>query len=570
MAYIVHHDSSLLNILRTVVLFIGCIIMIGIPGSAKAQKDTVNLKEVEVIGLKPEISTSSPNPVQLITNKQLASLPATSVAEAIRNFSGVTVKDFGGVGGLKTVMIRSLGANHTAVFVDGLPNHDAATGQIDLGRIALQDVGSITLSVGQPDFGLMTARMYASAGVLEIKTKEPDFKNKKNLVDLSLRAGSFATLNPSLGLYRKWSDKALTTVRINYYSSDGKFPYKVYNGSSVDEFTRQNSDVTSADILLRTSITFNDSSSIKIKASWYHSDRGLPGAIIYYNPFSAQRLNNDDIIAGIQYFTKSVKKSTMLVSAGLSHNQLWYKDPNFQNQSGGINNRYNQQEFYLSDAVRYNFNQHLSGSVVSDLIYNTLTTNSYSVESPDRLSSLTAGAIQWSAGNFELQASVLLTVIKDCKANYALNRETTTYSRIQPAISIIHTFTRDRSLKGRISFKQAMRNPSFNDLYYTLAGNVNLKPEDAILLDAGLLFSKAFSQMTGINFRIDAFSNRVSNKIVVLPTQNLFIWSTRNIGKADIKGIEVVGGIIKHLSQFWSIDVSGNYTYQEARDISNK
>jgi hypothetical protein len=95
----------------------------------------------------------------------------------------------------------------------------------------------------------------------------------------------------------------------------------VYNGSSVDEFTRQNSDVTSADILLRTSITFNDSSSIKIKASWYHSDRGLPGAIIYYNPFSAQRLNNDDIIAGIQYFTKSVKKSTMLVRAGLSHNQ---------------------------------------------------------------------------------------------------------------------------------------------------------------------------------------------------------------------------------------------------------
>jgi outer membrane cobalamin receptor len=46
-------------------------------------------------------------PVQSLEGKQLQRLSVHSVADALRYFAGVQIKDYGGIGGLKTVNIRS-------------------------------------------------------------------------------------------------------------------------------------------------------------------------------------------------------------------------------------------------------------------------------------------------------------------------------------------------------------------------------------------------------------------------------------------------------------------------------
>ena len=55
-------------------------------------------------------------PVQSLAGEQLERMSALSVADAIRYFSGVQIKDYGGVGGLKTVNIRGMGTQHVGVF----------------------------------------------------------------------------------------------------------------------------------------------------------------------------------------------------------------------------------------------------------------------------------------------------------------------------------------------------------------------------------------------------------------------------------------------------------------------
>ena len=72
---------------------------------------------------------------QRITTERLGTV--TGVSEAIRRFTGVQVRDYGGVGGLKTVNVRSLGSEHTAVFVDGVQVSHAQNMQVDLGRLNL-------------------------------------------------------------------------------------------------------------------------------------------------------------------------------------------------------------------------------------------------------------------------------------------------------------------------------------------------------------------------------------------------------------------------------------------------
>ena len=43
-------------------------------------------------------------PVQSLSGDKLEKLAVHSVADAIRYFSGVQIKDYGGIGGLKTVL----------------------------------------------------------------------------------------------------------------------------------------------------------------------------------------------------------------------------------------------------------------------------------------------------------------------------------------------------------------------------------------------------------------------------------------------------------------------------------
>ena len=69
--------------------------------------------EVEVYGKRP-IATS-----QTLRGADLRALSTTSVADALKYFAGVQMKDYGGLGGLKTINVRSMGAQHVGIYIDG-------------------------------------------------------------------------------------------------------------------------------------------------------------------------------------------------------------------------------------------------------------------------------------------------------------------------------------------------------------------------------------------------------------------------------------------------------------------
>ena len=88
-------------------------------------------------------------PVQELSGERLQRLNSHNVADALRYFSGIQIKDYGGVGGLKTVNIRSMGTNHVGVFYDGIELGNAQNGTVDLGRFSLDNMESVTLYNGQ-------------------------------------------------------------------------------------------------------------------------------------------------------------------------------------------------------------------------------------------------------------------------------------------------------------------------------------------------------------------------------------------------------------------------------------
>ena len=59
-------------------------------------------------------------PSHTMKGEQLQRLNTHNIADALRYFAGLQLKDYGGVGGIKTVNIRSMGSNHLGIFYDGI------------------------------------------------------------------------------------------------------------------------------------------------------------------------------------------------------------------------------------------------------------------------------------------------------------------------------------------------------------------------------------------------------------------------------------------------------------------
>lgn len=60
----------------------------------------------------------------------------------------------------------------------------------------------------------------------------------------------------------------------------------------------------------------------------------------------------------------------------------------------------------------------------------------------------------------------------------------------------------------------------------------------------------------------------MTDKIIAYPTKNLAVWSMRNLGSVEIKGIDATGSLSLQPWESIRINLSGNYTYQRALDVT--
>ena len=187
---------------------------------------------------------------QTLKGAELQRLNALSVADALRYFSGVQLKDYGGVGGIKTINVRSMGSQHTAVYYNGVQLGNAQNGQVDLGRFSLDNMEEIQLYNGQKSDIFQSAREFGSAGNVYLTTRKPYFReNEKVHVHGQMRFGSFDLANPNVGADVRLTDKLSLTMDAEYVYSSGKYPFRyrrvLPTGETAYDTTavRQNGDI---------------------------------------------------------------------------------------------------------------------------------------------------------------------------------------------------------------------------------------------------------------------------------------------------------------------------------------
>ena len=510
-------------------------------------------------------------PSQKLSGEQLQRLSTHSVADALRYFSGLQLKDYGGVGGIKTVNIRSMGTNHLGIYYDGVELGNAQNGQIDLGQFSLDNVDEVTLYNGQKSAIFQTASDFGNAGSVYIHTRRPWFSyGETEHLKASVKYGSSDMIRLSTLYERKLGEHLSGSLSAGFLNASGKYKFR-YHRVNIDGTTawdttavRQNGDIHAERLEANLHGTL-DQGYWYLKGYLYNSGRGIPGAIVNNVWRRGERQWDTNTFVQGQWQKSFTERFSSRAMAKYAYYRTHYI--NRDSTQLPVDNTYHQQELYLTTSHVYEILPDWSASLSYDFRWNKLNADTYNFTFPTRFSNLVALATAVDYTRVKVQASLLASVIHD-RIRSGSHR---TLSRWTPALFVSVYPLHRRVLSMRAFVKRSFRMPTFNDLYYTEMGNAMLKPETATQYDAGIVVNKSWSGrlVSHVGLQADVYYNDVKDKIIAYPKGQQFRWTMLNLGKVHIKGIDVEAEADLQPLEGLTLTARLQYTYQDARDVTD-
>ena len=503
---------------------------------------------------------------QTLKGAELQRLNALSVADALRYFSGVQLKDYGGVGGIKTINIRSMGSQHTAVYYNGVQLGNAQNGQVDLGRFSLDNMEEIQLFNGQKSDIFQSAREFGAAGNIYLTTRKPYFKPEEKVhVHGQMRFGSFALANPNVGVDVKLTNQMSLTLDAEYVYSDGKYPFRyrrvLPSGETAYDTTavRQNGDINAVRTELGLHHYYRTTGFWRLHAYNYWSERGVPGAIVNNVWRNGERLWDRNTFVQLLWQDEWFGRWNTRILAKYANDYTHYR--NYDERLLPSNNKYLQQEVYLSFANKVQVFKWWDISLAYDYQYNALNRDNLLIEASTehfaRHSHWLSAATAFNIKEYlRAQASVLMTAVDN------------NAPRVTPGVFFSFRPYPEIDLSLNAFYKQSYRYPTFNDLYYTDLGNADLRPELARQHSVELAYHKVTKQFD-LALSASYYYNRVTDKIIAYPKGQQFRWTMLNLGTVKINGVDAKADASFFLPLRFVLRTRLTYTYQTAIDVTN-
>ena len=528
-------------------------------------QDTISLHTADVISAA-EVRSLGYGPSQVLTKSDLQRLPTEQVADAMRFFAGVQVKDYGGLGGLRTIDVRGMGTHQVGVTYDGIPVTNAQNGVVDLGRFSALNIESLHLYNGNAVLPLLSASELSSGSVVSIGSGQPYFRGaEKTHVRAGLRAGSYGTFQPSLLLERKVSDRLSLQAQADYLWSEGNYHFRHrVNGAYDTTLVRSNSDVKTWHSEMAMYLKTDDNDGLlSVRGYLYASARGLPGAVVRNRTNSTDRQWDTNAFVQAMWHKSFSTSWQMRIRAKAGYDYLHYFSDGSTN--GGfmsVDNRFRQYETFLSMAHQVRLLPALSLSFAADYRYNRLRSDLQGFAFPQRHTLLSSLGADAAFGRLNLRALVLATFVTD--ETRKSQGDTQRRAELSPCFIATSEPFPDTPLRLHGMYKRIIRMPSLNDLYYTFVGNANLLPERTNQFVVGASCRLPLN----LQAKVEYYHNTVWQKIVAIPASNPFRWTMMNLGRVQIDGVETsVAGL-------WTLRktklrLRANYTYEHAIDVTN-
>lgn len=528
---------------------------------------TTELPHIEVLSSKDKRILSSSTPYHTFDAEKIKISGIADISDAMRRMPGVNLRDYGGAGGLKTISVRGLGSEHTAVVYDGVVLSDCQSGQIDLARYSIDNVKTLSLFAGDNDDIFIPARAAASASSLYVSSFTAPVDNENDFrMKAQMKAGSFGFYNPYIRVSDGNGKGFSYSANAEYIHSENDYPFTLKNGSLVTKEKRENSMMNSWNAEINGRYRFGDNSTLTAKLYYYDNSRDLPGQVIYYVDSSDEHLRERNFFGQMQYRGRLSSAISISASGKFNFATSRYEDIDGKYPGGKLDNYYLQRETYFTGSILYMALPGLSFNYSADWAWNNLSSNLMSNIRPYRNSILQTLAVKWNNRRFSVMARGLYSIyLNDAKDGDAGKND----SRLSPSVSVNFKPMDDRSFYVRASYKNIFRVPTFNEAYFDNYGSINLDPEITDQVNVGLTYRLPFiSWLPDFSLTCDGYLNHVKNKIIAIP-YNMFVWTMTNLGKVRVFGLDVTLNSTFAFDKRNSLVLIGSYSYQRAQPRTN-
>ena len=465
---------------------------------AMAQDEIKNdtLSEVIVSSTRIDIPFSkNSRTIQLITSEQIKQSGVTNVADLLLLISGVDVRRRGTSGMQADLYIRGGSFDQTLLLIDGIKVEDAQTGHHTMNlALPIEVIERIEIIKGP------AARIFgqnAFTGAVNIVTK----KVISDKFTLQGQAGSYEQLNLSATLTQDYEK----TAHIVQFSRN------------ISEGYRFNTDYDNQNYFIKSTIK---SSEMPIDILATFSERKFGANGFYATPSAIN-----------QY--EETQGSLIGVQTAFTKDNITFKPRVYW--------RRNQDEYvFVRDNPSIYRNLHITNKVGMELntaIQSKWGTTGLGVDvAKVYLSSNNLGDRDRLMGTFFLEHRFLLLDAKlDITPGLAANYYTDFDRNFFPGIDVGYQISKQFRTYANIG--KTYRIPTYTDLYYsdpTTLGNENLKQEEALSEEIGMVFTKNQFDFTAAFFNRDA-----KNLIDYTKEEETDKYQANNIRQLNTKGFEL-------------------------------
>lgn len=473
-----------------------------------------------------------PVSVNVIDRSEIEHAPVTTLAGILGTAPGLFVKDYGGGSGLKSLSQRGLGAEHTAILLNGLPVNSAQNGIVDLGMTPLENFERIEVLHGGSSLSFGSQ---AVGGVVNLVSRIP-------ASEPAVRAGF------SLGSYgyERYSISAGTNVRASAFrlsylqeGAEDNYRYYFHDGPASHGLQRSNSDYLSRSLTFRGALAAGASTVLDAFATGVSSERGVAGVVVSPSSAGVARQRDADLLLQLGLRHSFEGGGLFDVRAQGRNSSQQYSDPAIVVAGVPLDNHSSNRELRVEPRYEGQAGEWLKYaaggtaaffSAWGNTMGGTVTRTDWGAYAQARASYASPFAIMEEAYVIGGARYDRAGAVSAASPSLGMGLRSMRF----PAGPL-----RDLVLSVRGAVTQSFRAPTFNELYYQGGGgrgNSGLRPEHAAGLEAGgtLTFE------LGGEHALDAalFHSAVDDRIVWSPAGPGIV-TPRNLRRVEVDGYEL-------------------------------
>lgn len=508
---------------------------------AFAQRDT--LDSIAFAATTPTVELSNNRhytfqpTLRIFTNSDLQKQPAQQLANLLDYSTGFFIKQYG-FANLATMSNRGGTASQTQIIWEGISVQNPMLGQTDLNLLPLSMMDEVGIQTQSNSSFTGNASL---GGTVYFQTQRAALQGVRGQSMLSV--GSFGQLRQLLRLDvggKQW----LWRGRVLHQQANNDYPYLDINAFGYPKPIRRlsNSRLQQWSALQEYYLTVSPRLELTVKSWYQRSFRQLPPTLLQTQSDDQQHDESWRTIAqGRVRHTHSVttfKQSFIWERLDYTSSSILSKSQFITTQTEVSHKHIINARHVLEFGSQYNYLQARS--------------NGYSFSpSQHRLAAFAHYQLTNITETRRLTAHA--------RGEYASPR----YTLASAAVSMIQTFAQWHTVF--INLAQNYRLPTFNDWYWAVGGNPNLRTEYSQQTEAGYTLRYQTNQQAAF-IQLQTYSSWVQNLINWQPDPQTGLWSVFNVGKVWSRGIQAEARYRTQWTKHFASELATQYAYTRTSD----